>query len=358
MRRALTLARSVPTQQTAPNPRVGCILVKNGKPIASAAHQRFGGPHAEAIALKKAGKRARGATAYLTLEPCSHTDKKTPPCAQALVRAGIARAVIACRDANPRVDGHGIRLLKTAGIAVTEGVLETEARELNRYFFHWIRTRRPFVTLKMASSLDGKITASRRWLSNPQALQFVQQLRAEHDAILVGRNTVLSDDPRLTLRPAGQRAVRQPLRIVLDSRLAISAKAGHLRVFRNGPLLIACTPQAPAGARQRLEAAGAQVWTSRKAGLNGQVPLDELLAELGRRGVRSVLVEGGGRTATAFIEQRRVDEAWFILTPLLAGTGATPLYLGREILFQNADVRVMGDNAVLHVRPRPQPFSR
>lgn len=349
MRRALDLARRVPLLRTAPNPRVGCILVKNGRVIAQASHEKFGGPHAEALALAIAGRNGIGATAYLTLEPCCHTDKKTPPCTQALIRAGIKRAVIACTDENPHVNGRGIRMLRNAGIDVAIGVLEKEARELNRFFFHWIHARRPFVTLKMAASLDGKITSSRRWLSNAPALSFVQRLRAEHDAILVGKNTVENDDPRLTVRVKGRTAREQPLRVVLDSRLELSAELTRKRILKNGPLLLACTPSASKAAKEKLQKMGIDVWTSDAADAGGHVPLDELLAELGRRGIRSLLVEGGGQTATAFLEQKRVDEGWFITAPLLAGPRATPLYHGTELRFKDARVRALGDDAIFHV---------
>lgn len=349
MRRALDLARCVPLLCTAPNPRVGCILVKNGRVVAQAAHERFGGPHAEALALEIAGRKTQGATAYLTLEPCCHTEKKTPPCTQALIRAGIKRVVIACRDENPEVKGRGIRLLRRAGIDVTIGVLEKEASELNRFFFHWIRTRRPFVTLKMAASLDGKITSRQRWLSNVHALRFVQTLRAEHDAILVGKNTVQMDDPRLTVRVKGRTTREQPLRVVLDSRLELSASLIRKRVVKNGPLLLACTPNASKAAKDKLQKMGVDVWTSDKPDAGGHVPLDALLVELGRRGIRSLLVEGGGQTATAFLEQGLVNEGWFVMAPLLAGPRATPLYQGTELRFKNVQVNALGDDALFHV---------
>ncbi len=259
MRRALDLARRVPLLRTAPNPRVGCILVKNGRVIAQASHEKFGGPHAEALALAIAGRNGIGATAYLTLEPCCHTDKKTPPCTQALIRAGIKRAVIACTDENPHVNGRGIRMLRNAGIDVAIGVLEKEARELNRFFFHWIHARRPFVTLKMAASLDGKITSSRRWLSNAPALSFVQRLRAEHDAILVGKNTVENDDPRLTVRVKGRTAREQPLRVVLigtDFEVRVWEK---LLTIPMGQLTTYSDLAAKAGAPKAARAVGAAV---------------------------------------------------------------------------------------------------
>ncbi|MBI2445610.1 bifunctional diaminohydroxyphosphoribosylaminopyrimidine deaminase/5-amino-6-(5-phosphoribosylamino)uracil reductase RibD [Candidatus Micrarchaeota archaeon] len=350
MQKALELAQSVAHVRTAPNPRVGCILVKRGRVIAQAAHQRFGGPHAEAIALEKAGNKAEGATAYLTLEPCCHSDKKTPPCVQALIGAGIARAVIACKDKNPRVNGRGIRMLRKAGIAVTQGILRAKAQELNRFFFHWVRTGRPFVTLKMAASLDGRITSAHRWLSNQQALRFVQQLRKESDAILVGKDTVRNDDPRLTVRNNKKPAALQPLRVVLDSRLSLADRMPRMRLSRNGPLLLACTPAAPMTNREKMRKAGIDVWTAPDADARGHVPLDGLLDELGRRGIVNLLVEGGGKTATTFLEQEFVDEAWFVMAPLLSGPQAALLYSGKEKRFKHAQVRALGDDALFHVR--------
>jgi len=349
MQKALALAKRAMMLETRPNPRVGCIIIKNGRVIASAFHPAAGKPHAEALALQKAGPKAIGATAYVTLEPCCHTDKKTPPCAQAIIQAGIRRVVIACTDENPKVSGRGIRLLQRAGIQVTQGILKKYARKLNRFFFHWTRTGRPFTTLKMAATLDGKITSSQKWLSNAKALRFVQQLRVGHDAILVGKNTVLKDDPRLTVRTRGKNAPKQPMRIILDSRLDLSKVLAHMRVAKNGPLLAICTPAAPEKAKQTLQLAGIGVWTAPKADGDGSVPLRALLAELGRRGIRSLLVEGGGKTATAFLEQDLVDEAWFVTAPILAGPEGTPLYSGREIRLKNASVAPMGDDAVFHV---------
>jgi len=249
MANALRFAEHSDLRATAPNPQVACIIVQNDRLIAHAVHERFGGLHAEALALKAAGPRARGATAYLTLEPCSHTDKKTPPCVNALIAAGIRRVVIACRDENPAVSGRGVHRLKKNGIAVREGVGKNRALELYRFFFHWIKTKKPWVTLKMAGSIDGKITSSRRWLSNPLALHDVQRIRAQQDAILVGKNTVQTDNPRLTVRDRnGKDRLDQPLRVILDSQLQLSTR---LRVFRNGPVLLACTPNAPEAKKRK-----------------------------------------------------------------------------------------------------------
>ncbi|MBI5225805.1 bifunctional diaminohydroxyphosphoribosylaminopyrimidine deaminase/5-amino-6-(5-phosphoribosylamino)uracil reductase RibD [Candidatus Micrarchaeota archaeon] len=348
MRRALGLAQRASLRKTAPNPRVACILVKNNRVVAKAAHQRFGGPHAEALALMHAGIRARGATAYVTMEPCHHADKKTPPCAQALISAGIRRVVVAALDQNPKVNGAGIRSMKKAGIAVHVGVLKTNAEHLSRLFFHWIKTGRPWVTLKMAVSLDGKITVSNRWLSNPKALRNVQRLRTEHDAILVGKSTILADNPRLSVRKNGRALPKneQPLRIIMDSRLELDPR--RFQVFQNGPVLMICTNKAPRGKKDAYLKAGIDVWTGPAMG-NGHVRLDALLAELGRRGIRSVLVEGGSQVATEFLESECINEAYFVVAPMLAGPEGVSLYRGREIRFIGATVQAVGDDAVFHV---------
>ena len=348
MARALELAESSDRFATAPNPQVACLLVKNNRLVASTVHERFGGPHAEALALAKAGSKAKGATAYVTLEPCGHTDKKTPPCTPALITAGIRRVVLACRDENPRVSGNSLRQLKKAGILVTENVQSVRALQLYRFFFHWIRTHKPWVTLTMASSLDGKITAQKKNLSNAAALRHVQRLRASHDAILVGKNTIRKDDPRLTVRKKGKATHRQPLRVILDSKLELDS---HFRVFHNGPVLVACTRAAPKKKKDELTDAGINVWVSPRSD-KSRVPFGELFTELGRRGIRSVLVEGGANVATALLEKRQVDEAYFDVTPWLSGPKAIPLYSGRPLHLRNAHIAIMDDNAIFHVRFR------
>lgn len=349
MNHALQLAERSSRANTMPNPQVACILVKNNRLVSQAVHERFGGFHAEALALEKAKTRARGATAYLTLEPCSHTDKKTSPCVDALIRAGIKRVVVACKDENPQVNGKGIRKLRRAGVQVHLGILNERARKFYRFFFHWIKTGRPFVTLKMASSLDGRITAETRYLSSPASLEFVQELRAAHDAILVGKNTIKTDDPKLTIRKKGFDKNEQPLRVILDSRLELSP---NCRVFYNGPSMMACTNAAPDFRRRLFQRAGILLWVSPKSN-NGSVPLGDLLDELGRRGVRSILVEGGSRIVTSFFEQNLVNEAFFFVTPWLSGLKAVPLYQGRPKKLNCEKVSAIGTDAVFQIRFAP-----
>ncbi|MGB9861733.1 MAG: bifunctional diaminohydroxyphosphoribosylaminopyrimidine deaminase/5-amino-6-(5-phosphoribosylamino)uracil reductase RibD, partial [Candidatus Bipolaricaulaceae bacterium] len=213
MRRVLALAEKG-EGLTRPNPLVGAVVVKDGEIVAEAYHERFGGPHAEALALEKAGERAKGAELYVNLEPCvDFPGKKTPSCTEAIIRAGIKRVVIATRDPNPQVSGRGVARLQAAGIEVVEGILAEEAKKLNEIFFHWITTRTPFVALKLAMTLDGKIASSQgksKWITGEEARRLVQKLRRRYAAILVGTNTVLADDPALTVR---DEPGPQPLRV-------------------------------------------------------------------------------------------------------------------------------------------------
>jgi len=244
MSQALTLAeRGLYT--TDPNPRVGCVLVRDGQVVGEGWHARAGEPHAEAIALRAAGSLGRGATAYVTLEPCSHTGR-TPPCADVLIEAGVARVVAACRDPNPKVSGAGIERLKAAGIAVTAGVLEQSCRALNPGFFRRFESVRPFVRLKIAMSLDARTALQdgrSKWITGEAARADVQHWRARSSAICVGVGTVRADDPRLNVRLTYGPWVRQPLRILLDSRLAIASGA---KIFRDDNVLVFAAPDARA----------------------------------------------------------------------------------------------------------------
>lgn len=344
MRHAVALAQHV--YRASPNPRVGCVLVKDGVIVGKGFHEKSGTPHAEAVALAEAGLNARGATAYVSLEPCAHTDKKTPPCAHALVDAGVSRVVVAVRDGNPKVHGSGIAFLRQNGVDVTEGVLADEAREINRFFFKWVFTRMPWVTLKMASSLDGKITSRSKWLSNPSSRKIVQRLRAEHDAVLVGKNTVLSDDPQLTCRLL---EAPQPLKVVVDSTLSSPVSA---RVFSSGQAVIACTSAASKDRVTEFQEKGVSVWPL-PANPHGGVDLKALLSRLGEENVLSVLVEGGSQIASSFLERELVDEAYFFVAPVLVGPGGTPLYVGNEKRFEDVRVVDVQNDACFRVRLPP-----
>ena len=316
MRRTLELAAKA-LGRTSPNPVVGAVIVRNGRIIGEGFHRRAGLPHAEREALRRITETARGATIYVNLEPCSHYGR-TPPCADALIEAGIKRVVVGMVDPNPLVQGRGLRRLRRAGIAVATGVLREECERLNEDFACFIRTGRPFVTLKLAASLDGRIAAASgdsQWISGEQSRRVVHELRNRVDAILVGAETVRNDDPRLTCRMRGG---RDPLRVVLDGRLSITPSARVCTQPSTAPTLIATSEDHGRGEKQaQLEAQGVQVVCL--PGKNGQVPLRPLLAELGRRGHKSVLIEGGGRIAAAALREGVVDKVLFFYAPLLLG---------------------------------------
>jgi len=316
MRRTLELAAKA-LGRTSPNPVVGAVIVRNGRIIGEGFHRRAGLPHAEREALRRITETARGATIYVNLEPCSHYGR-TPPCADALIEAGIKRVVVGMVDPNPLVQGRGLRRLRRAGIAVATGVLREECERLNEDFACFIRTGRPFVTLKLAASLDGRIAAASgdsQWISGEQSRRVVHELRNRVDAILVGAETVRNDDPRLTCRMRGG---RDPLRVVLDGRLSITPSARVCTQPSTAPTLIATSEDHGRGEKQaQLEAQGVQVVCL--PGKNGQVPLRPLLVELGRRAHKSVLIEGGGRIAAAALREGVVDKVLFFYAPLLLG---------------------------------------
>ena len=307
---------------TRPNPVVGAIVVRGKRRLAGGFHARPGGDHAEVAALRKLGFSALGATLYVSLEPCCHTGR-TGPCTDVIIRSGVARVVIGCRDPNPLVDGGGIRRLRRAGIRVDVGCIERECRDANRPFLRWIADGRPLVTLKAAVTLDGFIAepdGKSRWITGPAARQVAHEFRATHDAVLVGAGTVLADDPALTVRlPGGRLAGRTPLRVVLDGRLRTPARA---RVLRKGDgpatLLVAAKGAAPARVRA-LEQAGAEV--AFVPGRRGRIAIRDLLELLARRGVQTLLVEGGAAVHGAFIDARLVDRVALFVSPRFIGRG-------------------------------------
>lgn len=321
MRRALALARRG-AGWVSPNPMVGAVVVREGRVVGEGYHARAGLPHAEVEALRAAGEESRGATLYLNLEPCAHWGK-TPPCVEAIVRAGIARVVVAVRDPNPLVSGRGIHYLRERGVEVVEGVMEAEARKLNEAFFKFVTRGLPFVTWKYAATLDGKVAARTgvsRWLSGEKARRWVHLLRSRSDAVLVGRGTVEADDPLLTSRLP---RARQPLRVVADSRLRLSPSA---RLFTaQTPLLLATTPLAPPEKREAFAALGAEVAVLPER--EGRLEVKALMEFLAQREITSVLLESGPTLAASLLEERLIDKLYCLLTPkLLGGTGApTPL---------------------------------
>ena len=306
MRAALALARRS-LGRTWPNPAVGCVIVKDGRIVARGRTQDGGRPHAEVDALNKAGDAARDATVYVTLEPCSHFGK-SPPCADALVRAGVARVVSAMEDPNPRVNGQGHARLREAGIAVEVGEGAREAAEINAGFLLRLRAGRPLFHLKLASSLDGRIaTASgeSKWITGEGARADGHRLRAIHDAILVGAGTVAADDPDLTCRLPGLKAY-SPVRIVLASKAGLAETSKLAMTARQVPVWLLCTSAAPAARREALHKAGIEIIEVAAAG-DGRVDAAAAAQALGQRGLTRVLVEGGGQVAAAFLQAGLID---------------------------------------------------
>jgi diaminohydroxyphosphoribosylaminopyrimidine deaminase/5-amino-6-(5-phosphoribosylamino)uracil reductase len=306
MRAALALARRS-LGRTWPNPAVGCVIVRDGRVIARGRTQEGGRPHAEADAIAHAGEPLKGATAYVTLEPCSHHGR-TPPCADALVAAGVARVVSALEDPDPRVRGQGHARLKAAGIAVDVGEGAAQAAEINAGFLLRVKEGRPLFHLKLASSLDGRIaTASgeSKWITGEAARADGQRLRATHDAILVGSGTALADDPELTCRLPGL-AGRSPVRIVLDSKARLAPTSKLAMTARQVPVWLVCTSAAPGAPREVLQEAGVEI-VEVAAGGDGRVDVAAAGQALGARGLTQVLVEGGGQVAAAFLKAGLVD---------------------------------------------------
>ena len=312
MRRALALARKG-WGQTAPNPMVGAVVVRDGMIVGEGWHARYGGPHAEVGALEAAGDRARGATVYVTLEPCAHHGK-TPPCTDALVRAGVARVVAATRDPGPESGGGGERLVQ-AGIHFESGLEERTARELNASFFHAFRSDRPWVTLKLAVSIDGALADAQRspgWITGDAARREVHRQRAGADAIAVGIGTVLADDPRLTVRDA--KPPRVPARrVVFDRHARLPLESELARTAEVAPITVVASEPEPDDV-QRLEAAGIEVLDA--------PTLPDALRTLARVGVRSMFIEGGAELAGALLTEGLVDRLVIFQAPIVLGAGA------------------------------------
>ena len=316
MRRALTLARKG-EGSVSPNPLVGAVIVREGRIIGEGWHRCCGENHAEINAIRDATETVAGATFYITLEPCSHHGR-TPPCAEALIACRPGRVVVGAVDPNPLVSGRGIEALRQSGIETEAGLLEEACRESNRIFFKYIRTGLPYVTLKFAQTLDGRIAAASghsRWISSPPSLRFAHRLRAVHDAILVGADTVRMDNPELTCRLVRG---RNPLRIVVDSGLRLPPDA---TIFSDGKRTVAvATRRAPVENRRLLEKKGVEVLEIGEDPA-GRVDLHQLLTVLGKRKISSVLVEGGAAVATAFLKGNLVDRLLIVLAPKIVGGG-------------------------------------
>jgi diaminohydroxyphosphoribosylaminopyrimidine deaminase/5-amino-6-(5-phosphoribosylamino)uracil reductase len=328
MARALELARKG-VYSTHPNPRVGCVIVRDGEVVGEGWHVRAGEPHAEVHALRQAGDKVKGATAYVTLEPCSHHGR-TPPCADALVNAGVARVVAAMQDPNPDVAGRGLLRLMSAGIAVQSGVLEGEARAINKGFLKRMEHGLPYVRVKLAMSLDGRTamaSGESQWITGPEARSAVQRLRAQSSVVLTGADTVLADQARLTVRPdelglnaelTALAVTRPPLRVLIDGRLRVPLDAPFFKA--GSALVVTC---AAASARERYQEEGHEMLALPSSG--GHVDLRKLLVELASRGVNDVLVEAGPKLAGAFTRLGLVDEFQIFIAGKFMGSSARPL---------------------------------
>ena len=352
MRAALALARRG-LGNVWPNPAVGCVIVKNGRVVGRGWTQPGGRPHAETEALAMAGEAAAGAMVYVTLEPCAHHGK-TPPCAESLIAAGVARVVVAVRDPDERVAGRGIEKLKRAGIAVTEGVLEADAAELNAGFLQRVGTGRPLVTLKLASTLDGRIathTGESRWITGEAARAAAHALRAEADAIMIGSGTALHDDPDLTCRLPGL-AERSPVRVVVDGRLRLPLTSRLVATANDVPTWVLTLDGCDHARREAFEEAGIDV-VEIAPGADGSVDLDLALGALADSGVTRVLVEGGAHLAAALLRAGLVDRlVWFRAPRMMGGDGLAAAvgfgvdHLAQTPRFERVDFRPVGDDVM------------
>ncbi len=342
MRRALELA----TQgqgYVEPNPMVGCVIVQGAEIIGEGWHRRFGEAHAEINALELAGGRASGATMYVTLEPCCHTGK-TPPCTEAVLKAKVARVVVAQADPFPEVSGGGVAQLQAAGVEIELGVLEAEARRLNAPYLALVERGRPWLIAKWAMTLDGKTataSGSSRWISNEQSRAVVHRLRGLVDAVVVGRRTAQIDDPQLTARPPGPRTA---VRVVIDTRASLSSDSQLARTAGDVPVLVVAGPEAPASERSRLEDAGCEVFVCTADSREDR--LRQFLEELGRRRLTNVLIEGGGQLTGSLLTAGLIDDVHVFIAPKLVGGAQAPGPIAGQGIDQMSDALELRDPEV------------
>jgi len=342
-----------------PNPAVGCVIVRDGRVVGRGWTQPGGRPHAETEALGRAGGAARGAIAYVTLEPCAHHGK-TPPCADALIAAGIARCVVAQGDSDPRVDGQGIARLKDAGIVVEQGLMAAEARRLNAGFFLRIEAGRPLVTLKTATSLDGRIamaSGESQWITGPAARALTHRLRAEHDAVLVGIGTAVADNPALTCRLPGV-ARRPTVRVILDGALRLPLHSALVQTAAEAPTWLVTRNTHPAEAVAAYQTQGVEI-VPVTADAEGRPAPAAVLRALAERGLTRVLIEGGGQVAASFLAAGLIDRvAWFRAAKVIGGDGRPAIRaLGLDRLAETPDfarraVVPVGDDMVEYYERR------
>ncbi|MCX5865743.1 MAG: bifunctional diaminohydroxyphosphoribosylaminopyrimidine deaminase/5-amino-6-(5-phosphoribosylamino)uracil reductase RibD [Deltaproteobacteria bacterium] len=340
--------------RTSPNPCVGAVIVKNNKLIATGYHHQAGTPHAEVHALRAAGTKARGATIYVTLEPCNHTGR-TPPCTQAILASGIKRVVVGMLDPNPLVAGGGCKTLAAQGVEVAQGVLVEECRSFNHPFSKHVTTGLPWVIMKAGMSLDGRLalgSGQSAWITNEQSWRQVHRLRDRVDAILIGSGTALADDPALTTRLSGRKG-KDPLRVILDTALRLPLTARMLHQASSSPTWIFCGPDVDAKRAESLVGAGAVIKQVRLDGA-GQLDLEAVLCELGRAQCTSVLVEGGSRVHGAFLRAGLVDEVNIFVAPIFIGADGVPLLdtLGLQQVvdaprFSTTKVRRFGNDVLI-----------
>jgi diaminohydroxyphosphoribosylaminopyrimidine deaminase / 5-amino-6-(5-phosphoribosylamino)uracil reductase len=360
MRECLDLARRM-LGLTTPNPAVGCVIVRDGEVVGYGATGSGGRPHGETQALAMAGPRARGATAYVSFEPCAHFGQ-TPPCARALIDAGVARVVAGCRDPYPAVRGRGLAMLRRAGIAVTVGVLEQECRRLNEGFITRVTLGRPFVVLKLAMSLDGRIAAASgdsRWISSEQSRELVHRWRREADAVMVGAGTVIADNPRLTCRIENG---RDPARVIVDGRLRCPPNATVFRQRSKAPAILVTCARNVARARRRY--AGQRVEVLGAAASGNEVSLTDLMNEFGRRGWARVLIEGGAHLGAAALAAGIVDRVAFFIAPRIIGSGLPAIEglrvgkVSQATALHDLVARRVGPDWLMEADVRPRPRHR
>lgn len=342
---------------TSPNPIVGAVVVKNGRIVGKGYHKRCGKEHAEVLALRDAGAKAKDAALYVTLEPCNHFGR-TPPCTDAIIRSGVREVIIAMKDPNPVTRGRGIKKLKKRGISVRVGVLEDEARAINKPFIKYITKKVPFVRLKMAESIDGKIatkTGDSRWVTGQESRNYVQKLRAKVDAVMVGINTAKKDDPLLLSRIP---KVRQPVRVIVDAKMAAPASLEIFSTLKDGPVIIATTGMASFGKAELLSRRGISVLFCKSS--KGRVDLRDLLKKLGMLGISDVMVEGGGELAASLVEEGLVDQFIFMIAPKIVGgrdaktaiEGVGVVRMSEALRLDKVSVSMMGEDILVLAEAR------
>lgn len=367
MKQALLLAKKG-AEETSPNPMVGAVVVKDNKILGKGFHEFFGGPHAEIYALRQAGKKAKGATMYINLEPCGHQGK-TPPCAKQIIKNGIKRVVVAMKDPNPVNNGKSLKKLKRAGIQVKSGICEQEAKRINESFVKFITTKMPFVIIKAAQSLDGKIatnTGQSRWISGTRARRYVHQIRRRVDAILVGVETILKDNPLLTarLKDGGSNhfvdkrrslpLLKQPAKVIVDTKLRTPIDARIFSKNSPGKVIIATTKHASKRKIESLRKKNAcvlQVNIDDK----GRVDLEELFLELGEQGISSILIEGGGNVIASALNRRLADKVLLFIAPKIIGgkeaktsvEGEGISEISQALYLREVDVKKIGEDILI-----------